>query len=132
MAAAACVVAAAILAGCGSSDSSSGKPAVCSSVSDLKTSVTDLKNVNIRTNGISAVGDQLSKIEQQLKTVKADAAGQYSSQTDALSKALTGLSSSVSTAKDNLNGGTLHAVASSAGTVVTAGNNLISAVSSTC
>jgi hypothetical protein len=35
-------------------------------------------------------------------------------------------------AKDNLNGGTLSAVASSAGTVVTAGNKLVSAVSSTC
>ena len=65
--AAACVVAAAFLAGCGSSGSST--PAVCSSVTSLKTSVTDLKNVNVRANGISAVSDQLNKIEQELKAV---------------------------------------------------------------
>ena len=35
-------------------------------------------------------------------------------------------------ARDNLNGGTLTALASSAGAVVTAGNSLVSAVSGTC
>jgi len=34
-----------------------------------------LKNVNVRQNGISAVSDQLSKIQQELSTLKTDAKG---------------------------------------------------------
>jgi hypothetical protein len=49
-----------------------------------------------------------------------------------MSTALSGLGTSLNAAKSNLNGGTLTAVASSAGTVVTAGNNLITTVSHSC
>jgi hypothetical protein len=126
---AACVMAAALLTAC---SSSSSKPAVCTDVANLKTSVQDLKNVNVRENGVSAVSDQLSKIEQQFNTLKTDAKGQYSTQIDDMSKALSGLSSSVNAAKGNVNGTTLSAVASAAGSVVTAGNNLVTAVSNTC
>jgi len=94
--------------------------------------VLDLKNVNVRTNGVSAVSDQFTKIQDQLKTVKADAGNQYSTQITDLSNALSGLGSSLTAARDSLNGGTLTAVVSSAGTVVTAGNSLVSAVSTTC
>ena len=101
-------------------------------MTSLKTSVSALKNTNIRANGLSAVTDQFTKIQGELKTVKSDAHGQFSTQINALSSALSGLGSSLTAAKDNLNGGTLTAVASSAGAVVTAGNNLVSAVTSTC
>jgi hypothetical protein len=39
-------------------------------------------------HGISAVSDQLSKIQQELSTLKTDAKGQYSTQIDDLSTAL--------------------------------------------
>jgi outer membrane murein-binding lipoprotein Lpp len=125
----ACVMAVAFLTACSSSTS---KPAVCTDVANLKTSVQDLKNVNVRENGVSAVSDQLSKIEQQFNTLKTDAKGQYSTQIDDLSKALSGLSSSVNAAKGNVNSATLSAVAAAAGSVVSAGNNLVTAVSNTC
>ena len=123
------MLAAALLTACSSTTS---KPAVCADVANLKTSVQDLKNVNVRENGVSAVTDQLSKIEQQFNTLKTDAKGQYSTQIDAMSKALSGLSSSVNAAKGNVNTGTLGAVAAAAGSVVTAGNNLVTAVTNTC
>jgi hypothetical protein len=111
-----CVMAAALLT---ARSSTSSKPAVCTDAANLKTSVQDLKNVNVRENGVSAVSDQLSKIEQQFNTLKTDAKGKYSTQIDAMSKALSGLSSSVSAAKSNVNGATLSAVATSAKSVVT-------------
>ncbi len=79
------MIAAALLTACSSTTS---KPAVCTDAANLKTSVQDLKNVNVRENGVSAISDQLSKIEQQLSVLKTDAKGQYSAQIDDLSKAL--------------------------------------------
>ncbi len=126
---AACVVTAALLAGCSSGTST---PAVCTDVTSLKASVQSLKDTNVRQSGLSAVSDELTKIQQQLTTLKDDAKGQYATQINDLSNALNGLSSSLSAAKANLTGGTLTAVASAAGSVVTAGNNLFTAVSKTC
>lgn len=128
--AAACVIAAALLTAC--SSTSSSKPAVCTDAANFKTSVQDLKNVNVRQNGVSAVSDQLSKIQQVLSTLKTDAKGQYSTQIDDLSTALSSLTSSVNAAKGNVNAATLSAVAAAAGSVVSAGNNLVTAVSNTC
>ena len=112
--------------------STSSKPAVCTDAANLKTSVQDLKNVNVQENGISAVSDQLSKIEQQFNTLKADAKGHYSPQISAMSTALSGLTTSITAAKSDVNATTLSAVATSAHSVVTAGNNLVTAVSNTC
>lgn len=124
--AAACV-GAALLTGC-----SSGTPAVCADIANLKASVQNLKDTNIRTDGLSAVSDDLAKIKQQVQTLGNDAKNQYTSEIDALNGALHTLESDVSAAKANLTGATLTAVASSAGAVVTAGKNLASAVSGTC
>ena len=145
----AAVVAAAFLAGCSSastsgtgtasatasssaSASASDKAAVCASAGKLKDDVVALKDVNIRANGTSAVSAQLTKIQQQLDVVRSDAQGQFAPQITGLQDALTRLSSSLSAAKGNLNGGTLTTLAAAVGTVVTAGNSLVSAVSGTC
>jgi len=156
------VVAAAVLAGCSStSTSSSSAPAssapatsappssapassaaasatassnaaVCASVGKLKDDIVGLKDINIRANGTSAVSAQLTKIQQQFAVVKSDAHGQFSPQINALSSALSGLGSSLTAARDNVNSSTLSALALAAGSVVTAGNSLISTVTSTC
>jgi hypothetical protein len=115
-----------------SSASISTKSDVCTSLDGLKKSVQDLRNTNIRASGISAISDQLTKINQQLSMLKSAAGGQYSPQISDMSTALSGLGKSLSAAKDNLNGGTLTSVASSAGAVVTAGNNLVTTVSHSC
>jgi len=126
---AACVLTAALVSGC---SSASSKPAVCTDAENLKASVQSLKDTNVRQSGLSAVSDEVTKIQQQLTTLKNDAHGQYATQINDLSSALTGLSSSLDAAKANLNGGTLTAVASAAGSVVTAGQNLVTAVQKTC
>jgi hypothetical protein len=158
---AACVVATAFIAGCGSTSTSasstpasstpassapassaaasgtasataSANAAVCASVSKLKDDIVGLKDINIRANGTSAVSAQLTKIQQQFNVVKSDAHGQFSPQINALSSALSGLGSSLTSARDNLNTSTLSALALAVGSVVTAGNSLISTVTSTC
>jgi hypothetical protein len=139
-------VAIVLLAGCGSagtngggttggstgSPTASAKPAVCSSVQKLTDDVVGLKDVNIRENGTSAVSDQLTKIQQQLNVVKSDSHGQFSTQIDDLSNALSGLRSSATAAKDSPSTGTISALASAAGKVVSTGNSLVTAVSHTC
>jgi hypothetical protein len=159
---AAAVVAAAVLAGCSSSSTSassapassapatsappssapassaaasataSANAAVCASVGKLKDDIVGLKDINIRANGTSAVSAQLTKIQQQFNVVKSDAHGQFSPQINALSSALSGLGSSLTSARDNLNTSTLSALALAVGSVVTAGNSLVSTVTSTC
>jgi hypothetical protein len=156
---AACVVATAFLAGCSStstssassapassapagapassaaasaSASASAKAAVCASVSKLKDDIVGLKDINIRANGTSAVSAQLTKIQQQFDVVKSDAHGQFSPQITNLSNAVSTLGSSLTAARENLNSGTLATLAASVGAVVTTGNSLVSAVSTTC
>jgi hypothetical protein len=125
--AATCVTAAALLTGC-----SSGPPAVCTDIANLKASVQSLKDTNVKADGLSSVSDELTKIKQQLQTLHSDAKDQYSSEINAMTSALHTLESTVNAAKANVTGSTLTAVASSASAVVTAGKNLASAVSSTC
>ena len=114
------------------SASASAKAAVCASVGKLKDDIVGLKDINIRANGTSAVSAQLTKIQQQFDVVKSDAHGQFSPQITNMSNAVSTLGSSLTAARENLNSGTLATLAASVGAVVTTGNSLISAVSSTC
>jgi len=138
---AACVLSAAFLAGCssstttsngGSSVSAASKSAVCNSADELKASIAGLKDVNIGANGMSAVSAQFTKIKQDSAALKADARGQYAPQVNALSGALDTLGTSLGSAKASPNAGTLSALASAAGSVVTAGTNLVTTVSGAC
>lgn len=139
--AAACVVVVSFAAGCSSgttsapasaSVSASAKAAVCQSAADLKKSVIGLKDTDITAGGLTAIQDQLAAIEQQFHKFKNDAKGQYAPQTDALSSALSTLSSNLRAAKASPDAGTLSAVAAAAVSVVTAGKNLATAVTNTC
>jgi hypothetical protein len=143
----ACIVAASFAAGCSSTSSStssapantgtakasaSASPtsttAVCKSAQNLKNSVANLKVSNIRANGLSAVQDEITNIQQQLHTLKTDAHGEFAPQICALST----LSTNLSAARANFNGGTLAALASSAAPVVSASKNLVTTVTNTC
>lgn len=140
--AAVCIVLATLVAGCrstGTTDGSdpsaaagSSNSAVCKDVASLKASVQKLESADVMANGLSAISGELTKIKQQLHTLKADANGKFSAQITDLSNALSGTKSSLSSAMANASAETLTALAKSIGSVVTAGNNLIMAVSSTC
>jgi hypothetical protein len=106
--------------------------AICASAADLKASVKALKDVNIRANGVSAVSDQFTKIQQELQTFKANAQGHYSTQVNALSDAMNHLRDSLDAAKASPSAGSLTTLAVYVKGVVTAGGNLVTAVSGTC
>ncbi|TVZ01346.1 hypothetical protein EAS64_34320 [Trebonia kvetii] len=92
----------------------------------------DPKVSNITANGLSAVQDEVTKIQQRLQTLKTDAHGGFAPQIDALSSALSTKNTNLSAARANFNGGTLAALASSAALVVTAGKNLVTTVTNNC
>jgi gas vesicle protein len=139
--AAACVVAAALVTGCSTSSSSSStststssssNSVICSDIENLKASILGLKDVSITQNGLSAISDQITKIKQQLQTFQNNAKGQYAGEVSNLTNALNGLSSSFDAARASPSLSTMATLASSAKTAVTAGQQLINAVSSTC
>ena len=147
--AAACVVTAVLVTGCSTTSSSSSPSAstntntstststssnstLCTDLDNLKASIQGLKDVSITTNGLSAISDQITKIKQQLQTFQNDAKGQYAGEVSNLMNALNGLSSSFDAARASPSLSTLATLASSAKTAITAGQQLISAVSSTC
>ena len=89
-------------------------------------------NVSITENGLSAISDQITKIKQQLQTLKTDAKGQYDTQVNDLTNALNSLSPSFDAARASPSISTLATLASSVPAVITAGQNLITEVSGTC
>src|SRR5689334_15580456 len=130
--AAACVVTAALVTGCSSSSSSTSNgsgstststgsnTAVCSDIENLKASIQGLKNVSITQNGLSAISDQITKIKQQLQTLKTDSKGQYDTQINDLTNALNSLSSSFDAARASPSVSTLATLALSVPAVITA------------
>jgi archaellum component FlaC len=88
--------------------------------------------VSITQNGLSAISDQITKIKQQLQTLKTDAKGQYDTQINDLTNALNSLSSNFDAVRASPSVSTLAALASSVPAVITAGQNLVTEVSSTC
>ena len=89
-------------------------------------------NVSITENGLSAISDQITKIKQQLQTLKTDAKGQYDTQVNDLTNALNSLSSSFDAARASPSVSTLATLGLSVPAVITAGQNLVTEVSGTC
>jgi hypothetical protein len=114
-----------------STSTNASTSAACKSAADLKASILGLKDTKA-SGGTSAVSAQVTKIKQDLNTLKADSKGQFTTQSTELSNALNKLTSSLDAAKANPNAGTLSALATAAGTVVTTGTSLVTAVQNTC
>jgi hypothetical protein len=89
---------AAVLAGCGGSSS---KPAFCSSMNELKTSVESLKNVDVIKNGTSGVTSALQKVQSSAKSVVSSAQSDFPTQTQAISGAVTTLETTVGELKSS-------------------------------
>jgi hypothetical protein len=88
---------AAVLAGCGGSS----KPAFCSSMNELKTSVESLKNVDVIKNGTSEVTSALQKVQSSAKSVVSSAQSDFPTQTQAISGALTTVETTVGELKNS-------------------------------
>jgi hypothetical protein len=118
----------ATLVGC-----SDDKPAVCSSVDNLKTSVDDVKNIDVTSSSAASdLESGLTTIKSDLADVKTDAKSQFSSQLDAVDSALATLTTRVDAAKADPSANTLAAVGAAVAPFNSAVQTLISDVQSTC
>jgi hypothetical protein len=123
----------AVTAGCSSSSSDSqGPPAVCSSVDALQTSVSDLRQVQVTANGLSALQDAVASVKTDLGQVKKDATSQYATQVDQLQTDFDAVQSAVGAAVDAPSPDTLGVVVSSIRTFADGVTGLAGDVRSTC
>lgn len=77
----------------------SSKPAYCTAATDLKTSVSNLGNVDVAKNGLSSLQTALSSVQTNAKTFASDAKSAYPSQTTALQNSLSSLENAIKSAK---------------------------------
>ena len=90
-------VAALVLSGLAAGCSSS-KPAYCTAATDLKTSISNLSNVDVAKNGLSSLQTALSSVQTNAKTFASDAKSAYPSQTTALQNSLSSLENAIKSA----------------------------------
>ena len=117
-----------ILAGCGGS----GKPAYCSSVSDLKSSVKELPNTNVVQNGVSALEAAVTKVRTNATAAANDAKGDFPSETGAMKTSVNELSTTVKQVVSSPTPETLARVPGEVSAVVNSVNSFTSATSSKC
>ena len=135
---AAVLVLSGLAAGCssssggGSSSSSSSKPTYCTAASQLKTSVHNLADVKVATNGLSSLQTALSKVQASATTFAADAKSAYPSQTTALKNSLSSLDTAIKSAKGQPPLTAATAVVPAVTQVKTSASNLQSAVKGKC
>lgn len=79
-----------LVAACGA-----GKPAYCSSVSNLKDSIKALPSTNVLQNGISALNTAATKVQSDAKQVVSDAKTDFPQESSALTSSIDSLTSTV-------------------------------------
>ena len=123
------LAAAALLAvGCGSDD----KPAYCSDVSDLQSSVNDLKNVQLNSDAVSTVQTDLQKIQTNANAVVSSAKQDFPNETSALASSVSTLSTAIKKLPSSPTAQQLAALVPDINSTVTAAKNLSSATKSAC
>ncbi len=121
---AAVLVLSGLAAGC-----SSSKPAYCTAATNLKTSVSNLSNVDVAKNGLSSLQTALTSVTGDAKMFAADAGSVFAPQTTALQNSLSGLGTAITSAKSQPSVTAATAVASSVTQVKSSASALQSAVS---
>ena len=112
-----------LAAGCSST------PAYCTDAANLKTSVSDLGNVDVAKNGLSSLQTALTSVTSDAKKLAADAGSAFAPQTTALQNSLSSLGTAITSAKSQPSVTAATAVASSVTQVKTSASALQSAVS---
>ena len=112
-----------LAAGCSSA------PAYCTDAADLKTSVSDLGNVDVAKNGLSSLQTALTTVTSDAKMFAADAGSAFAPQTTALQNSLSRLGTAITSAKSQPSVTAASAVASSVTQVKSSASALQSAVS---
>ena len=124
---AAVLVLSGLAAGC-----SSSKPAYCTDATNLKTSVSNLGNVDVAKNGLGSLQTALTSVQTNAKMFATDAKSAYPSQTTALQNSLSGLENAIKSAKGQRSVTAAAAVKPAVTQVKNSASALQSAVSGKC
>jgi hypothetical protein len=116
--------AAALLAACGGDDDDSSS--LCNDVDALKSSVQELRDVNVVQNGTSELSSALDKVKSDAQALADSAKQDFGPDVDALQQALSTLETALRNVRDN----GITPVQESAQAVQTAAKNLEDAVTS--
>jgi hypothetical protein len=111
---------------------SSSKPAYCTDAANLKTSVTNLGNVDVAKNGLGSLQTALSSVQANASAFASDAKSAFPSQTTALQSPVSSLGTAIKSARGQPPLTAASAVASAVTQVKTSASALQSAVSGTC
>jgi len=117
------------LAACGGEE----EPAICNSSSDLRTSVKDVKKIDIGSGtALADLKSAIKEIQGNLAAVKADAKSEYSDQVKAIESGYAVLKTSVETATSSTSAATLATVGTAVSAFATDVEALINDVQKTC
>jgi hypothetical protein len=117
------------LAGCGGSSS---KPAYCSDRSNLKDSVSGMTDVNLKSDGVSALQSQLQKVQSDAKALVASAKSDFPDETSAITSSVSKLSTALAALSSSPSPQQLVTVAGDVSGVTSAFKNFSNATSSDC
>lgn len=108
-------------------------PAVCGSVDDLRTSIDDVREIDLTASGaVDELQSGLGTVEGNLADVKSDAQEEFSPEIDAVDTSLDGLKTAVDAAKTDPTAETLAAAAAALADFGTNAEALVDDVQSTC
>jgi hypothetical protein len=117
-----------VAAGCGGSS----KPAYCSDVSALQSSVDDLKSVQLQSGALTTLQTDLQTVQTNANAVVSSAKQDFPSQTSALQSSVSSLSKTIKGLPSSPTPQQLLPLAPEIKSVVTAAQDLSSATSSAC
>jgi hypothetical protein len=106
--------------------------ALCADAAALRTSLNELIHVNVGSGAASQITTNLNNVRTALSTLISNAHGQFQPQTSALSTALSNLGTAVSTLASSPGASSIAGVVAALGRVGTAGQNLLSALNTSC
>jgi hypothetical protein len=115
------------LASCGED-----KPAICGQVDELRSSIDNLRQVDIRESGLNSLTAAVENVEAELRQVGTEAESEYKPQVDSVKAAASQLSSSVSAAVAAPTAASLAAVGTAVRSVDAAFQSLQDAVADSC
>jgi len=117
-----------VAAGCGDSD----KPAYCSNVSALQSSVDTLKNVQLESGALSTLQTDVQAVKSNADAVVSSAKADFPSETSALQSSVSSLSTAIQKVPSPPTAQELAVLVPKINSTVTASQDLQSATSSAC
>jgi hypothetical protein len=107
-------------------------PAVCGSAEQLQSSFDDLKDIDVKENGIDEFKSQLETVDGDLDQLTNDAKSEFSAQVDAVIATFEALKTSAQAATDDPSADTLAAANTAMSAFTTEVQALIKDAESTC